>query len=269
MTIPDGRLSDEARARRRAELMEAISRDDGRRPWLAPVAAAAVVAVVGGAAYGVTALRGSGPGEAEPAGRGGSASLAEASGSESPAAPSSSAPAEETCEPIEMGSARGRLRQQMDDYRDLLPHVQEFRDVLAKHLDPKGQHLDPKSTNVQSSGSGCGMSALGTKVGWSTPGASGLGMVQVEVSAGDDLTQVHMAHPGWRRLPVDVDGVTSAEQVEYGGGFAVQVVRDDGLTVAVDANLLFGNNSLEPIGAFPFDVADLVEAAADPALQLP
>ncbi|NYJ00024.1 hypothetical protein HNR19_000722 [Nocardioides thalensis] len=272
MTIPEGRLSDSARARRRAELMEAITSDDRGRRWIAPVAAAAVVAVVGGAAYGVTALRGSGPGEAEPAGSG-SGSVGETVASETQAAPTTSAPTEEACESEAPGSARRMMgqsmRQQMADYREQLPVVQGFRDVLAAHLDPRGEHLERKASNVQSSGSACSLTALGTKVGWATPGASGLGMVQVEVSTGGDLTQVHMAHGGWRRLPVDVAGIASAEQVQYDGGFAVQVVRDDGLTVAIDANLLFGNNSLEPIDAFPFGVAELVETAADPALKLP
>lgn len=268
MTIPERRLSDSARTRRRAELMAAIASDDQGRRWVAPVAAAAVVAVVGGAAYGVTALRGSGAGVTEPAG-GSSAPVGETVASETTMAPSPSERTEEPCASTAPGSARRMMRQQMADYREQLPLVQAFRDVLGAHLDPRGEHLDRKASNVQTSGSDCGLSALGTKVGWSTPGSSGLGMVQVEVSTGDDLTQVHLAHAGWRRLPVDVAGIASAEQVQYDGGFAVQVVRDDGLTVAIDADLLFGNNSLEPVGAFPFDKRDLVEAAADPALRLP
>lgn len=264
MDIPERRLDDQARAERRAELMEAISADRRRRPWVAPLAAAAVVAVVGGAAYGVATLRDSGS-SAPPVGGSGSASAEDTTLRES-VTPSTTVPTVDACasEPPVPGPG-GTMR----EYREQLPVVQAYRDVLAAHLDPKGAHLERKASNVQSSGSGCGLGALGTKVGWSVPGESGLGMVQVEVSTGDDATQVHMSHAGWRRLRVDVAGITSAEQVQYAGGFAVQVVRDDGLTVAIDANLLFGNNSLEPIGAFPFSVADLVEAAADPGLQLP
>lgn len=268
MTIPEGRLSDSARQRRRAELMEAIASDDTGRRWIAPVAAAAVVAVVGGAAYGVTALRGPGPGEAEPAGSG-SESVSEALASETTVAPTSSAPTEAACESSAPGTGRRMMRQQMAEYREQLPLVQAFRDVLAVHLDPKGEHLEAKTTSVQSSGSGCMLTALGTKVGWTTAGEDGMGLVQVEVSDGSDLTQVRMAHEGWRPLPVDVAGVSSARQVEYDGGFAVEVERTDGLTVSIDASLLFGNNSLVPIESLPFGVAALVRTAADPRFQLP
>lgn len=270
MNIPERELSDQARARRRAELMEAIEADGtgpagrSRRAWVTPLAAAAAVAVVGGTAYLATTV-------------GGDADSTEhdvpaAGGGDGSAAPESNAPSREPkadCRERRQVSPR-MMRQQMADYRALLPHVQAYRDVVAAHLDPRGRHLDRRATNVQSSGSGCALDGLGTKVGWTTAGEDGMGVVRIEVASGKVRdTQVWMSYDGWESTPSNVPGVASLSTIDYGDGFAVAVVRSDGVNVLVDANLLFGNNSLVGIDGFPFTTDDLVEVAMDPELQLP
>lgn len=267
--IPQRRLSDEARARRRTELMEGVAEDEpgaGRGHWWAPVAAAAAVAVVGGGVY---LAAGTGDDGGRPPAEQQSSLQVAASGS----ATASVRPTEveETCEPAAMPDIKGPSPLES---KELAPSLRSYRTILAEHLDPKDQHLDPTITNVQTgSAPGCGITALGTKLGWTVPGQDGKGMVQVEVvdlADGRMLTQVHLAHRGWRKVPVaGLPGAVVAYAVEYDGGAAVAVTREDGLTVAIDADHLFGNNATVPVRGFELTVDDLLEAAADPGFQMP
>lgn len=267
-------LDDATRARRRAELLEAVARDDGRGPsrswrWLAPAGVAAAVAagVVAGAV-----LLGGGDERADdigPAGGGSGAPQTSYVGEVSPGVTTGPPCVAADASPGTVSQARKQLRQQTLSYRRLLPKVQAYRDVVAQHLDPSGQHLDARASNVQSSGSECDMSGLGTKIGWSVPGQDGLGDLQVEVTTDWNSSQVRLAHDAWLPAHVKLPGVTRAWAVKYDGGFAVAVQRTDGLTVALAADELFGNNSLTGISGFPFSPDDLFETAADPAFTLP
>ena len=154
------------------------------------------------------------------------------------------------------------------------PLLRSYRTIVANHLDPAGRHLQKRPDNVQSGGAIDGkrscLSALGTKLGWSMPGQSGLGVIQVEV--GNESwrdTQIQMAHTEWRRVRTELAGVTRAYVAQYPGGVAVGVVRSDGRVVGIDADALFGNNSTEPVSGVPGSVDDLLATAADPGFTLP
>lgn len=188
-------------------------------------------------------------------------------------ATASAAPATGRCiDPDDRGPApNGRIIAAAPDLLDL------YRAILVEHLDPAERHLGPGRTNNQvgSSGSdGCRagqmrLTSYGTKLDWRVPGESGLGMIQVEVSDDPwDEAQTRLAHDGWKPRDVDLPGVRSAEVASYDGGVAVVVHRTDGLSVALDANTLFGNNSLTPVSGVDLSVAELVAAAADPRFTL-
>jgi hypothetical protein len=144
-----------------------------------------------------------------------------------------------------------------------------YRAILVAHLDPGGQHLG-KVDNVQGSDDGCStVYGLGSKFGWSSPGISGLGLVQIEVNRGWRDSQIHLAHDGWRPAGKVPAGAVRAFVVEYDGGLAVAVTRPDGITVALDVNSLFGNNSTVPTSGMDFTVEQLLQTATDPGFQLP
>jgi hypothetical protein len=156
------------------------------------------------------------------------------------------------------------------DYDDALAG---YRAILVAHLDPGGDHLG-KVDNVQGSDR-CGtVDGLGTKLGWSSPGVSGLGVVQIEVNRGWRDSQIHLAHDGWRPAATVPAGAVRAFVLEYdgglaaAGGLAVAVTRPDGITIALDANSLFGNNSTVPTSGMDFSVDQLLQTAADPGFQL-
>jgi hypothetical protein len=271
---PERPLDDAARARRRAELLAAVEAGGAASPtrawrWLAPAGVAAAVAagVVAGAV-----LLGGGDEQAQepgPAG-GGTRAAAPSATSVPPSASTSPSDGSRSCGPETVPQAQRKLRRELLGYRKLLPEVQAYRDIVARHLDPAGEHLDARATGVQSGTDECNeLSALGTRLGWSVAGQDGLGEVQVEVSTDWADAQVHLAHDGWRDAEPGVPGVVRAWSVKYDGGFAVAVTRKDGLTVALDANELFGNNSLTGISGFPFSPDDLFRTAADPAFALP
>ncbi|WP_408896668.1 hypothetical protein ACJ5H2_17265 [Nocardioides sp. R1-1] len=152
-----------------------------------------------------------------------------------------------------------------------------YRTVLGAHLDPAGRHLAPAATNEQvgtRSEPTCGaglarLTSYGTKLAWRLPGESGVGMVQLEVTDQPWAeAQLRLSHDSWRPHPVDLPGVRSAEVAAYDGGVAVVVHRADGLSVGIDANTLFGNDSLTPVSGVDLDVDQLLSAAADPRLTL-
>lgn len=152
-----------------------------------------------------------------------------------------------------------------------------YRAVLAAHLDPAGRHLGPAGANQQvgtvadpACRAGLArLSSYGTKLEWRVPGGPGLGMVQVEVTDQPwEEAQLRLAHDSWRPHPVDLPGVRSAEVAAYDGGVAVVVHRADGVSVGLDANTLFGNNSRTPVGDLDVDADELVAAAADPGFRL-
>ena len=256
--IPERTLSDLARARRRAELMDAISDErPASRRWLAPIAAAAAVAVVGGAVY-----LGSGLNDVEP----GPATSATGTGGPS--------------ECVE-GLPGGLLPVSVNA---VLQTLQAYRDVVADHLDPGGRHLQAWPINVHTLVSELGSCHLSKQLGWTIPGEDGLGMLQVDVSRSWDHSPLRLAHRGWRSIPPNLPGVTYAFTVEYDGGMAVAATRTDGLTVAIDAyevdaerllilqrsqRGLFDDYSATGFSGFDFDVDDLLATVTDTRFTLP
>lgn len=154
-----------------------------------------------------------------------------------------------------------------------------YRKILAERLDPAGTHLQRRPDNLQGGSSldgspqcPAGMSwavSLGTKLAWRVPGESGMGMLQVEVAEEPwaDL-QVAMGYDSWKAQTVTLPGVRAARVARYDGGTAVIVTRTDGLSVAIDANTLFGNNSLTPVKGVDLTTDQLLATAADPRFTL-
>ncbi|TNM46076.1 hypothetical protein FHP29_03835 [Nocardioides albidus] len=158
--------------------------------------------------------------------------------------------------------------------------VRGYREILAERLDPQGAHLDrwqvTRSVQSSTSQSGCPegsgwTAALGTKVGWRVAGESGQGVVRVFVVAPGRWpdSSIVASYETWQDRPVSLPGVVSAEVAEHDGGTAVVVHRSDGFTVEIDANTLFGNNSVTPVSGLDVTVEQLLAAAADPRFTLP
>lgn len=267
--IPDRPLSDSARAGRRAELMEAIAPDESHaRRWLVPAAAAAVVAGLVGGGYAVTST-----GDDVSAPRPERDVQVAGSGDASPTV-TSSASATTGCGDITTAqlekSLRREARRPVWEDPAVAPWLASYRDIVAGHLDPRGQHLQREVSGVQMGGSPrCGLSSLGTKLGWTVAGENGQGMVQVEVGRSLHGSQVSMTFDHWESVPSNLPGVTKAELAGDGTRMAVLVTRADGLVVGIIADPLFGNNALTPVSGFHFSADDLVATAADPGLALP
>lgn len=267
--IPERRLSDDARARRRTELMEAVTADDTRtRRWLVPVAAAAVVAGLVGGGYALTRL-----GDDAPADRTDRGLEVAGSGTATPSDQSTTPPASRcgdiTTEEL-VKSMREMARNPLWEHPAVRPWLLSYRDILARHLDPQGRHLERRVANFQGRGSPeCGFDELGTKLGWSVAGEDGLGMVQVEVGENRRDSQVGMTFDAWDEVRSGLPGVERAESAGDGDRVAVLVTRTDGLVVGIIADPLFGNNALTPVSGFDFTVRELVATAADPEFALP
>ncbi len=138
--------------------------------------------------------------------------------------------------------------------------LQDYRNVLAEHIDPDGTHLQRKPDNLQSGG------GLGTKLGWTMPGQDGLGLVEIFAGKGWDGF-VGASCPEAECREITIDGIT-AQIVAWDGTTSVVVERADG-TVAISINALFGNNSLTPVEGMDIPLADLVRAAADERITQP
>lgn len=134
--------------------------------------------------------------------------------------------------------------------------LRDYRNVLAEHVDPNGTHLQKKPDNLQSGG------GLGTKLGWSVPGESGLGMLEIFVGDGWGGVVGELCGDGVECTQQDVDGI-HATVARSEGVTSVLVKRADGSNVLLTANLLFGNNSLVPVSGMDISVEDLIRAAGD------
>lgn len=157
---------------------------------------------------------------------------------------------------------------EMDDIRDD-PDLNRYRDVLAEHLDPQGEHLEKGVSNMQSGGG-----SLGTKLAWTNAGESGMGMVQVNVSAG--WSGLHWAcgvqfsgQENWDCRDVPAPRGLTAEVAEHDGVTEVAVEHEDGTVVVLTVDALFGNNSTVPVSGIDLGEDLLARAAADPRLDLP
>jgi|SRR5664279_2607843 len=154
------------------------------------------------------------------------------------------------------------------------PQLAAYQQAAALILDPSGTHLDSEVSNVQF---GCNpandrLTSLGTKLGWSSSGA--LGVVRLEVVTPEQAkaSQIIMSHEGWIRTNDNLPtGISKAWVTDYEDGRAVYVERQDGLTVAVDANGKFGNN-VSPGSPSAADLPTdekLLQLAASTLLGLP
>lgn len=148
--------------------------------------------------------------------------------------------------------------------------LREYNNVLAEHLDPSRQHLEQYDGVGFTGGSDeAGPNEVGAKFSWTTTGQNGEGMLHVAVSRTWVNSQIYLAHKEWRPLDAILPAGWTAEIAKYDGGMAVVVHRADGVHVAIDANTLFGNNSLTSVTEFRFATSDLVAAASDKRLSFP
>jgi hypothetical protein len=144
-------------------------------------------------------------------------------------------------------------------------------DLAKEHLDPKHQHLNYDTDNLQGGGGANGATTLGIKLGWSAPGESGEGMVQIAVATPNGRRLLYPCAYFGRCHEVQVPGhgtVVMSGDPESTAGYAVIVEQDDGEYVQVVVDPLFGNNSLTPTQAGLVGLDKVLALAEDPALNL-
>lgn len=262
--IPERRLRPHVKARREAELMQAISRESRKKKWMVPVAAAAAVAVMAAGGV-VVAQRTTLLGDEQAAGP--LEKSGETSAKPSPVpdrvvtpvkAPGSDVVAQWPAAFNGQGAAWSRD----------LPVLQKYRDVLAEHLDPAGEHLQKTVTGMQGGVAASGR-AIGTKLGWTVEGEDGLGMVQLAVGSGWDGVGLRCEDTGWACEDVDHPGAKTARVATHDGAHTYAVERSDGTVVTITLDPLFGNNSTIPVSKIDLGEKEVMAAAADPRLVVP
>ncbi len=155
-------------------------------------------------------------------------------------------------------AVKKRMRQLQSQMRSMSTDktLQSYHDILAAHLDPTGDKLR-LAQNEQT-----GSDSLGTKLDW-----NGGGMLEIVVgrswaAAGgfSNLESAHMTDTTFQGEPARVS-TAGDDQV-------VSVRHADGTVVTLIASTSFGNNgtSTSNLGLTQHQ---LLEAAADPKLQLP
>ncbi|MER7608502.1 hypothetical protein [Nocardioides sp. NPDC127503] len=259
--IPERRLRPHVKARREAELMQAISQESRTKKWMVPVAAAAAVAVVATGGVVVAQRTSLLSGDKQIAGP------LEMSGKPSPVPDRVVAPVK-----VPGGDGRGLWPAAFNGNgvgwsRDV-PVLQEYRDVLAEYLDPTGEHLEKTVSNMQGSYAGSGRT-IGTKLGWTVEGEDGLGMVQLAVGLDWDGAGLLCEDPGWTCEDADRPGVKVARIATHDGARTYAVERSDGTVVAITLDSLFGNNSSIPVSGVDLGEKEVMAAAADPRLVVP
>lgn len=154
--------------------------------------------------------------------------------------------------------AKQRLRQLQNQLRNGVNDktLQSYHDILAAHLDPSGDKL--RLAQNEQSGSG----SFGTKLDW-----NGGGMLEIVVgrswaAAGGFyiLESAHLTDTTFRGLPARVSTA--------GSDLVVSVRHADGTVVTLIASTSFGNNGTST-SSLDLTQAQLLDAAADPKLQLP
>ncbi len=169
----------------------------------------------------------------------------------------------------------GRPGMTGDDSQDPLRDTEDFRfglfDIAAEHLDPEKRYLDYATRSLQSSSDGTGGRALGIRLGWKVPGEPGEGMVQIAVS---DMTGPDRPQCG-EHLEMECRTVLlpNGESVERGGAddgvYDVLYLRDDGVSVHVRVDPLFGNNSLVPVEEMRIAPGEVYRLVQDERIGLP
>lgn len=259
--IPERMLRPHVKARREAELMQAISQESRTKRWMVPVAAAAAVAVVATGGVVVAQRTSLLSGDKQIAGP------LETSAKPSPVPDRVVAPVK-----VPVSDATGLWPAAFNGHgvgwsRDI-PVLQEYRGILAEHLDPAGEHLDKTVSNMQGGETDSGRT-IGTKLGWTVEGEDGLGMVQLAVGPGWDGVGLLCEDPGWTCEDVNHPGVKVARVAIHDGARTYAVERSDGTVVAITLDSLFGNNSTIPVSGVDLGEKEVMAAAADPRLVVP
>lgn len=168
-----------------------------------------------------------------------------------------------------------------------------WQDVVAERLDPTGEHLEvdpelrfrhyaPTGTRPTPYDGVPGMLSL-PELGWSNPGETGTGMVELTVfahwgssdgaiGAREQMPCLFLETPCGR---FEVEGArrafggSFADHPALGDGFFVALERTDGTSVIVTVTNLFGNNTQAPLSGTGLTRDDLVAVALDPRIALP
>jgi hypothetical protein len=137
-------------------------------------------------------------------------------------------------------------------------------------LDPSGTHLTYSSQGLTSGSDNHGV-GLGIKLGWTEPGRSGEGMVQVTVTSEGGSDDERCSTTGGFGCPDTVQVAGRTMQVGTGdrGELVVLYRQPDGERVVVLVNPLFGNNSRTPVRAGFVSRADVYRLVQDDRLDLP
>ncbi|NYI81078.1 hypothetical protein [Nocardioides panzhihuensis] len=264
--IPERSLRPHVKARREAELMQAISQESRTKKWMMPVAAAAAVAVM--AAGGVVVAQGTSLLRGDEQAAGPPEKSGETSAKPSPVPDRVVAPVKAPGGDV-MDLWPAAFNGFGGSWSRDLPVLQKYRDVLAEHLDPTGQHLDKTVSNAQGGEAHSGRT-IGTKLGWSVEDEDGLGMVQLAVGSSWDGVGLLCEDPSWTCEDVDHPGVKVARVATTHDGARIYAVeRSDGTVVAITLASLFGNNSSIPVSGIDLGQKKALAAAADPRLIVP
>jgi len=255
--IPERSLRPHVKARREAELMQAISQESRTKTWMVPVAAAAAVAITAAGGVVVTQRTSLLKGDEQIAGP------LETSAKPSPVPDRVVAPVKVPGDDV-TGLWPAAFNGHGVAWSRDIPVLQKYRDVLAEHLDPAGEHLEKTVSNMQQRGEAGSGRTIGTKLGWTVEGEDGLGMVQLAVGSGWD--GVGLLCPC---EDVNYPGAKAARVATHGGTRTYAVERSDGTVVAITLDSLFGNNSTIPVSGVDLGEKEVMAAAADPRLVVP
>ncbi len=217
-----------------------------RRRWWQLTAAALSVVVVAGVGVAVTRSHGA-PGT-KPGFSGQSGTSA------GPASPSARARHDSKAHRRYLADQRAKRRAL--EAMPGLSVIGDYRDVLAEHLDPRGDLLSPPS-NEQG-----GPQALGSKLDWNHGG-----MLEIVVGKRWDAAAGFYLLENAGMTPTTYDG-HPARVSTTGDDTVVSVQHDDGTIVTLIASTDFGNNGTSA-GTSYLTEHRLLDAAADPRLRLP
>lgn len=137
-------------------------------------------------------------------------------------------------------------------------------------LDPSGTHLTYSSRGLTSGSDDQGV-GLGIKLGWTEPGRSGEGMVEVAVTTegGSDDERCQMTGGFGCPRAVQVGGETLKVGTGDQGELVVLYRQPDGERAVVLVNPLFGNNSRTPVQQGFVNRRDVYRLVQDDRLGLP
>jgi hypothetical protein len=141
--------------------------------------------------------------------------------------------------------------------------------TTASVLDPSGGHLSYANQGITGGWDEHGIS-MGIKMGWSQPGGSGEGLVQVGISsqegADDALCRITAGFSCPRAVRV---GGRTGHLGEYQGSYVVAFGRPDGERVVVLVDKKFGNESAQGVDRLGFTRDDVYRLVQDDRLGLP